>query len=148
VPLDGIAKPSPLISTDEEEGASRFSPDGKWIVYASGQSGRSEVYVRPFPAGRSLQISVDGGDAAYWSADGPEIYFTARDGIYMGAPFHGAGTTPEPGKPVALFHPPTSMVSFVPSHKPGRFLGVVRTAPEESIIVINYMSGWMAKLEE
>jgi len=147
VPLDGSAKPSLLFGTDEAEGGSRFSPDGKWIVYASEQSGRFEVYVRPFPAGRSLQISVDGGDTAYWSGDGSEIYFTARDGNYMAASFHAAGTTPEPGKPVALFHPPMSMVSFVPSHKPGRFLGAVRTAPEESIKVINYMSGWMEKLE-
>jgi len=148
VPLDGSAKPSPLIGTDEAEGGSRFSPDGAWIAYDSQQSGRSEIYVRPFPSGRSLQISVDGGETPRWSADGSEIYFTARDGSYMVAPFHASGTTPQPGTPVALFHPPTSMVSFIPSHKPGRFLGVIHTVPEESIRVVNYMSGWMAKLDE
>ena len=112
------------------------------------QTGRFEVFVRAFPAGRSLQVSVDGGDEPYWSADGSEIYFTAFDGNYIATSFHAAGTTAQPGKPVVLFHPAATMVSFVPSHKPGRFLGVVRTAPAESIGVINYMSGWMAKLQE
>jgi len=148
VPLDGSAKPSVLIATDESEGGSRFSPDGKWIVYASEQSGRAEVYVRAFPSGRSLQVSVEGGEAPSWSPDGSEIYFWARDGNYMAAPFHAAGEAPQPGKPGALFHAPKSMVSFAPSHKAGRFLGEVRTAPEESIKVINYMSGWMEKLKE
>ena len=137
-----------LIGTDEGDGGGRFSPDGKWIVYASEHSGRSEIYVRAFPEGRSVQVSVDGGDAPRWSADGSEIYFIAFDSNYMAAPFHAAGTTPQPGKPVMLFHPPTSLVSFAPSHKPGRFLGVVRTVPEESVRVINYMSGWMGKLDE
>ncbi|MEA2338128.1 MAG: eukaryotic-like serine/threonine-protein kinase, partial [Thermoanaerobaculia bacterium] len=142
VPLDGTTKPSLLIVTDESEGSSRFSPDGAWIVYASEQSGRSEVYVRAFPGGRSVQVSVEGGDSPRWSPDGSEIFFWARDGNYMAAPFHAAGATPQPGKTVALFHGSKSMMSFLPSHKVGRFLGAVRTAPQESIKVINYLSGW------
>jgi hypothetical protein len=147
VPLDGTAKPSPLISTDEREGAAAFSPDGQWIVYVSEQSGRAEVYVRAFSKGRSIQVSVDGGESPHWSPDGSEIYFDARNGDVLAAPFHSAGAIAQPGKPVMLFHASNAMVLFAPTHKQGRFIGVVRIAPEESINVVNYMSGWMEKLE-
>jgi len=147
VPLDGAGKPSALIATNEDDFGARVSPDGKWIVYGSEQSGRPEVYVRAFPNGHSVQVSIDGGDSPYWSPDGSEIYFTSRDVDVMAAPFHAAGVVPQPGKPASLFRFPKAMTSFTPSHKPGRFLGAVRTAPEESIKVINYMSGWMEKLE-
>src|SRR4051812_15000975 len=109
-------------------------------THRSSQDG-PEVYVRAFPSGRSLQVSVDGGDTPHWSADGSELYFFARDGNYMASSFHANGGAPQPGKPVTLFHSPTSMLWFAPSHKAGRFIGAVRTAPEESIKVINYLSG-------
>jgi Tol biopolymer transport system component len=148
VPLDGSGKPSPLIATNEDDNSARVSPDGKWIVYMSSQSGRGETYVRAFPNGRSVQVSIDGGDSPFWSPDGSEIYFVSRDVNVMAVPFHAAGSTPQPGKPAALFRIPRAMTWFMPSHKPGRFIGAVRTAPEESIRVINYMSGWMDKLED
>jgi serine/threonine protein kinase len=148
VPMGSGAKPSPLIATDEQEEGARFSPDGKWIAYSSSQSGRDEVYVRGFPNGRSLQVSIDGGNSPEWSPDGSEIYFVTRDLNVAAAPFHASGATPQPGKPATLFRMPSAMVWFSPSHKPGRFIGIVRTAPEESIKVINYLSGWREKLEE
>ena len=148
VPLDGSAKPSPLIVTDESESSAHFSPDGKWFVYGSSQSGRREVYVRAFPNGRSVQVSIDGGESASWSPDQSEIYFFTLAGDVMAAPFRAAGATPQPGKPAVLFHAPSPMLFFAPSHKPGRFIGSVRTAPEESVKVINYLSGWMERIEE
>jgi serine/threonine-protein kinase len=56
----------------------RFSPDGRWIVYDSdNESGRTEVYVRPFPdvGGGQCQVSVGGGRNAAWSRNGKEIFF-------------------------------------------------------------------------
>jgi Tol biopolymer transport system component len=148
VPLDGAARPSPLIATEGDDREAAFSPDGKWIAYSAEQSERSEVYVRAFPNGRSVQVSVEDGDGPSWSPDGSEIYFIARNLDVMAAPFRASGLTPQPGKPETLFRAPSSMVWFAPSHKPGRFIGIVHTAPEESIKVINYMTGWMEKLEE
>jgi Tol biopolymer transport system component len=148
VPLTGQSKPSPLIVTDGNDAEARFSPDGKWFVYSSSQSGRSEVYARSFPLGRSVQVSLDGGQAAYWAADQSEIYFQTLDGNFVAAPFHAAGAMPQPGKPVVLFHFPRAMTWFSPSHKPGRFVGGTRTNPQESIGIVNYVSGWTDKLEE
>jgi Tol biopolymer transport system component len=53
-----------------------LSHDGKWLAYVSNQTGRAEVYVRPFPGpGGTKQVSVDGGDQPLWSRDGRELYF-------------------------------------------------------------------------
>lgn len=56
----------------------RFSPDGKWVVYASSESGTSQVYVRPFPSlAARYQISLNGGATPVWSPDGKRIFYTA-----------------------------------------------------------------------
>ena len=49
LPLKGERKPIPLVHTRFYEGSPKFSPDGKWVAYCSGESGRAEVYVQPFP---------------------------------------------------------------------------------------------------
>ena len=55
----------------------RFSPDGKWVVYSSGESGTSQVYVRPFPSlAARYQVSLAGGATPLWSPDGKRIYYT------------------------------------------------------------------------
>jgi Tol biopolymer transport system component len=53
-----------------------FSPDGQWLAYASDESGRWEVYVRPYPGpGGRLQVSIGGGSEPRWSGDGRELYY-------------------------------------------------------------------------
>ena len=60
------------------ETGGRFSPDGKWVVYASGESGTSQVYVRPFPALTTrYQVSLNGGSTPVWSPDGKRIFYQA-----------------------------------------------------------------------
>ena len=80
-PLSGDRDPYPLIETGYGEWFPMFSPDGRWIAYASNESGRPEIYVTAFPdMGRKWQISVDGGDAPRWNAQGSEIVFHASAG--------------------------------------------------------------------
>jgi serine/threonine-protein kinase len=52
-----------------------FSPDGKWLAYTSNESGRDEVYVRPFPRteGTARLISVNGGSGPVWALDGSTL---------------------------------------------------------------------------
>jgi serine/threonine-protein kinase len=58
------------------------SPDGHWMAYASDESGRTEVYVRPYPGpGGRWQISLDGGVEPRWSATGRELFY--RNGEQM-----------------------------------------------------------------
>jgi serine/threonine-protein kinase len=54
----------------------RFSPDGGWVAYTSDESGRAEVYVRPFAEGGGrVQISVNGGRRPIWAHDGKQLYY-------------------------------------------------------------------------
>ena len=63
-------------SPKASETNARFSPDGKWLAYQSDESGRTEVYLRSFPANSDkVQISADGGARPVWSPDGSRIYF-------------------------------------------------------------------------
>ena len=64
-----------------------FSPDGKWIAYGSNETGRSEVYIRPYPGpGRKVSISIDGGVVPRWSSSGDELFFRAPLGEEGGRP--------------------------------------------------------------
>jgi serine/threonine-protein kinase len=66
----------PFAATKANEAFPEFSPDGRWLVYASNESGRYEVYVRSFPDGkRTLPISSEGGISPMWSPDGRELFY-------------------------------------------------------------------------
>jgi Tol biopolymer transport system component len=79
-------KPVPFLQSSANEHWARLSPDGRWIAYASDESGRDEVYVRPFPAGDGQwQISSAGGTEPRWRRDGKELFFIAADGNMMAA---------------------------------------------------------------
>ena len=83
-PTGGAGKAFPFLATPFREGATRFSPDGQWIAYVSNESGRFEVYVRPFAGGPAsaegkIQISNRGGDFPVWRADGQELYYMSAD---------------------------------------------------------------------
>jgi Tol biopolymer transport system component len=74
--LDSI--PLPLVVTPEfDEAAIALSPDGRWLAYESNETGRTEVFLRPFPdvdAGKA-QVSINGGVAPLWSPNGRELFF-------------------------------------------------------------------------
>jgi serine/threonine-protein kinase len=63
------------------ETAATFSPDGKWVAYVSTETGRPEVYVRPFPdvARERRQVSSAGGYSPAWSRDGSELFYIAQN---------------------------------------------------------------------
>jgi eukaryotic-like serine/threonine-protein kinase len=76
MPLRGDRKPQLFLQTAFNESGAQFSPDGRWIAYASDESGRSEVYVRSFPdTNRKWQVSATGGDEPMWSRDSRELFY-------------------------------------------------------------------------
>ncbi len=76
LPLAGDRAPRPLLETSFHESHAEVSPDGRWLAYASNESGRSEVFVRPFPGpGGKWQVSSDGGLEPHWSHDGRELFY-------------------------------------------------------------------------
>jgi serine/threonine-protein kinase len=97
-------EPRPLVQTPFEETNPEISPDGRWLAYQSNNSGRFEVYVRPFPdaaAGQWL-ISTDGGIHPLWSRDGRELFYRAPDGGMMRVPLERSASWAA-GTPVKLF---------------------------------------------
>jgi serine/threonine-protein kinase len=103
VPLQGALKPEWALGTQFPESDPIFSPDGRWLAYASSESGRSEIYVRPHGSGGGRwQISDSGGGYPRWSRDGKELYYRVTGGV-MAASIESAGAGLRTGKPRLLF---------------------------------------------
>jgi serine/threonine protein kinase/dipeptidyl aminopeptidase/acylaminoacyl peptidase len=71
----------PLLNQKYAEFQPKISPDGKWMAYASNESGQLEIYVRPFPEvnkGR-WQVSTNGGNTPLWSPNGRELFYLKED---------------------------------------------------------------------
>jgi serine/threonine-protein kinase len=108
--LDGdrrVTRLTPLTPpTAASEINPEISPDGRWLAYESNESGRDEIWVRPFPAvdqGR-WHMSTNGGREPVWARKGPELFYLAPDGTLMGVPVTVGvgGATFAAGAPAAL----------------------------------------------
>jgi serine/threonine-protein kinase len=105
LPLEGEREPRPFLRTPFVESAADFSPDGRWVVYISDESGRMEVYVQPFPGpGGKIQISTEGGFAPTWTSGGREILY--REGKKVMVVSVAAGPELRVSKPRLLFESP------------------------------------------
>jgi hypothetical protein len=103
LPLFGDRKPVPFLQTEFDEWLGHLSPDGKWMVYVSNQSGRYEVYVQTFPpSGATWQVSTEGGLHPRWRRDQQELFYIASDQKLMAVPVHATSTF-EYRVPVPLF---------------------------------------------
>ena len=91
--MEGDHKPIPYLQTPFNEGDAQFSPDGKWMAYASNESGQPQVYVQAIPAsGAKWQISPAGGVQPRWRRDGKELFYISADQKLMAVPVKsGAG---------------------------------------------------------
>ena len=100
LPLDGASEPKPFLADQFDVRGARISPDGRWIAYASTETGESEIYLEAFPdLGSTRQISSGGGTQAVWSRDGSELFYRSADALMVVAV--------EPGPPLAVGVPVT-----------------------------------------
>jgi serine/threonine-protein kinase len=101
--MGGERRAEPLLQTPFNEVRPAISPDGRWLAYASDESGDYQVYVRPFPnvGDRKWTISRDGGVSPIWSRDGKEL-FLRNGGAMMRVPIQTSPTF-SPGAPEVLF---------------------------------------------
>ena len=85
----GAKKLTILLEAEYSQLAPSLSPDGRWMSYTSFETGRSQIYVMPFPAsGSKWQVSSDEAYESHWSPDGRMLYYTTPHGI-MGVTFEG-----------------------------------------------------------
>ena len=104
LPMEGDSVPIPLFNGRFNETHPMLSPDGRWIAYASNESGRDEIFVSSFPdLDINIPISIEGGVEPLWAPDGNVIYF--RD--YTGDNLMKVSFTTDPeinvGVPTILF---------------------------------------------
>jgi len=82
VNLEGDRTPRPLLVSQFDALAARVSPNGRWLAYTSNESGRNEVYARPFPgAGGRWTISTDGGTEPVWASDGRALLYRSGSAL-------------------------------------------------------------------
>jgi len=145
--MDANRKRFPVVQTPSDEEGAQFSPDGRWIAYQSNNSGRPEIYIRPFQGpGQDWQISTKGGTQVRWAPDGKEVFYVGLDGaltaVRIGMPSNAQ--VPEIGTPVALFTPPLGRAAQQGDYRhqymvaaDGRFLlAVVTASPAGPIALI------------
>jgi Tol biopolymer transport system component len=119
-----------LVDTPGGDLHGTVSPDGRWLAYASDQSGRSEVYVQPFLRdGAAVRVTSDGGAQPAWSADGREIFFQRGPALFSSAVSTGAGTFAA-ATPQQLFTGPFQQ-GFDVTRDGREFL--MRTTPEDQV---------------
>jgi WD40-like Beta Propeller Repeat len=95
-----------VVRTTFDETNGQLSPDGKWVAYQSNETGRFEVYVRPFPGpGSRWPVSRNGGAQVRWRQDSKELFYVGLDARLMAVPIQLApnGLQIEIGTPAPLF---------------------------------------------
>jgi Tol biopolymer transport system component len=146
--LKGNQPPQLFLRTRFTEVGPVFSPDGRWIAYVSDESGRYEIYVRPYPGpGGKWQISTDGGEHVVWSRDGKEIFYRNAQ------KWMSAAVTLEPDfsadKPHLLFEGPYAMISiqsYDATPDGQRFL-VLEPVEQEPVTHLNVVLNWFEELK-
>jgi serine/threonine protein kinase len=106
LPLEGDREPFEIVHTDFNDRLGQFSPDGRWIAYQSDRTGRSEIYVRPFPGpGGDSPVSINGGAQVRWNPNGKELFYIGPDDRLMAVPIRISSNDKvvEPGTPFGLF---------------------------------------------
>ena len=143
-----------FLQTVVSEGHSQLEPrTNRWIAYSSDDSGRREIYVKPFVPGQPApdarwQISLAGGTMPRWRGDGKELYYWGFDGSIMAVAVDGSGAAFQWSPPVALFRTAvptlrTNDINFDVTPDGARFLLVEPADPAVSqplLVVTNWMA--------
>jgi Tol biopolymer transport system component len=165
VPQEGDAgpeagKPRVFLRTPANEDNAVFSPDGHWLAYESNESGRYEVYVRPFPGpGVRVRISTQGGLEPVWSRNGRELFYRSGDrmmAVEVSSRRDSNGAFPSgfsAGVPRLLFEGHYQFSGLVTSDydvSPDgqRFLMVQPSGPEQNPTQIRVVLNWFTELQQ
>jgi Tol biopolymer transport system component len=150
-PVTGDAKPVAAVqppSPQSNLSAYRISPDGRWVAYASDESGQQDVYITSFPEGRGKwRVSSNSGAYPAWSGNGKELFFKDLSDNILVCTVTPKGSEVEVGAPQRLFHAasPGIGVAFDVSFDGKRLL--VNHAEEEAQVPLQLVTNWPAELK-
>jgi serine/threonine-protein kinase len=146
--LTGNSEVEPWLATRNIERRPQFSPDGRWVAYFSDDSGREEIYVRPY-AGSAVthQVSAQGGASPLWArGDGGEIIFRSRRSLWSAS----VRTSPRfiAESPQRLFELPEDILGDYDVSPDGQHFVMVQNDPIElrplDLVVV---SGWVEEMK-
>ncbi len=145
--------PHQLLSASTDVFMPSLSHDSHWIAYAANESGRYEVYVRPFPGpGAAVQVSQYGGTEPAWSLDGRRIFFRADRRMYSAEV--AAGSTVTVSDRRVLFTDafdgdmPMPHRNYDVTRDGSKFV-MIATAPEavpETIVVLHWLDEFRSRI--
>jgi hypothetical protein len=146
LPLTGDHKPLPFLQTPFSEQDGVLSPDSNWIAYSSDESGRSEIFVQPFPSSNpklqgKWQVSAGGGSHPHWGPEGREIFFMSPDGMILTVPVDALILRPGTPQPLFSARGADSRAGFALSPDGKRFLIPIpetEQAPASATVVLNW----------
>jgi Tol biopolymer transport system component len=147
-----VAKP--LLQAKWTVRNAQFSPDGRWMAYASNETGSMEIYVSPFPSGTGKwQVSSAGGQEPKWRQDGKELFYVSPEGKMMAATVK-TGASFEAGSPVALFQThrrqaisAQDFFSYDVSGDGPRFL-ILTKVDEANAAPLSVLLNWASEMEK
>jgi dipeptidyl aminopeptidase/acylaminoacyl peptidase len=151
LPLTGDRKERPVLQSPADDSAARFSPDGRWIAYAGGESGSGQIWVQPFPTtGQKWQISTDGGREPVWAPNGAELFW--RDEKKLMAAEIKTQPSFAASKPRLLFEGPyegaiSSRANYDISPDGRRFLMVEAGAPKDAAAEVKIVPNWFEEVK-
>ncbi len=142
VPVSGEGRPVLFLQSPYDKNDVRFSPDGRFLVFISNESGQGEVYATPFPGpGERIRLTGTGARLLRWSPDGKALFYVSADGRLMSLPVE---TQPsfQAGRATELFKiPGRPWLDFVVSRDGKKFLAVVPetvSGEQPMTVVVNW----------
>ncbi len=145
LPLEGERKPFLLVRHGSE---GQVSPDGRWLAYASNESGASEVYVSAFHGPGKWQVSSHGGVWTMWSSDGKQLYYMEPKLSLYSVPVTESGGALQFGSPQLLMSNWSSPQFFFDVAPDGKKILLDRISQQVSqsvTVVTNYGAGLKKK---
>jgi serine/threonine-protein kinase len=146
LPSGAQAEPKALIATASNESNPVFSPDGRFIAYTTDESGRPEVYVRPFPDVNSRRWLLSSGRAVRWSRDGTEILYLTPKGLMKVPVTPARGEAPPSFGQPSLTLPLEGINSFDLSPD-GKTIAIERVPIEKAAREIHVVVNWHEELK-
>lgn len=143
--------PEPYLLTPFTESAARFSPDGRFVVYSSHESGQAEIYVQTFPRGQGKwKLSRGVGWEPAWSPDGSEVFYRTPEGLFSVAVLENGEVSP--GSPNFLFEENYDydrhggMPNYAVSRRGNSFV-MIESETQTSTATFTVVLNWFEELE-
>ena len=148
LPMDGEREPRLLFSSNYSQFSPSFSPDGRWIAYTSGETGRLRVYVRPYEKPAVAWLVSDEEEAVQpaWSPDGDELFFRRFQSGEMMAVSVRTEPSFESGNQRVLFGGPYAKGSYDVSPDGQRFLMIKQEEERNQTAEIHVVLNWFEEL--